>query len=233
MNFNFIFSNLDIIFLVVWIIFFIIVAVRFVRPLWVKNVSYTWLVLCAAALHLFYVIVVTWGQYHVWAIGSDLTRTLLSSPLPMEAPLPSILEWSRSYLNQPLGYFAYYAFGRFFLSVLILFAVAGLLFVVFKIVNKYRGGLGEHGPELLLVLMLISGWPGVLLLIPLALILAALFLILPRTVLGRFIQRESLDGTWEERRIYIEQAFLVATPLALLFARPLLAHFHLLAFLTV
>ena len=103
---GFIFSHLNIIVLGVWIVFFGVVLLRFVRPRLVKNISYKWLILAAVALHLFYVIFLTWGQYHIWAVASDFTRSLLSAPLPIEAPLPAILEWTRSYFTHPLGYFA-------------------------------------------------------------------------------------------------------------------------------
>lgn len=216
---NFIFANLNTIALGMWAVFFCFVLMRFIRPLWVKNVSYKWLILSAIGLHLFYVMFITWGQYHVWVVGSDFTRVLLTSPLPAEAPLPGILEWTRAYFDQPLGYFAYYAFGRFFLNIFILFSVTALLYVVFKIWERHRGGFGEHGPEILFVLLLISGWPGMVVLIPFGFILALTSFVLP------------LVST--RSPLSLEQAFLIVTPLTLLFARPLLTHFHLLTLLSV
>lgn len=216
---NFIFAHLNVIALGMWAVFFCVVLMRFMRPRWVKNVSYKWLVLGAIVLHLFYGAFVTWGQYHVWSAESDLSRVFLSAPLAAEAPLPNVLEWMRGYFDHPLGYFAYYAFGRFFLNILILFAVSGFLYAIFKVWNNYRGFLGEHGPELLFVLMLISGWPGVLVLVFLGFILALVSFALPVISI-----RNPLS---------LEQAFLIATPFALIFARPLLLHFHLLALLSV
>lgn len=211
---NFIFAHLDAFALGMWVIFFCVVLIRFLRPFWVKNISYKWLILGAVALHIFYAIFVTWGQYYVWAIGSDFTRALLASPLSTEAPLPNIFEWARAYLDGSLGYFTYYAFGRFFFKIILLFGVAGLFYAVFKLWNNYRKSLGEHGPELILILLLIAGWPGVFILIPLGLSIAALSF-------------GVLYGT-AGRRVHIEPSFLIATPLALLFARPLLDYFHIL-----
>lgn len=216
---NFIFAHLNAIALGMWAVFFCVVLVRSMCPLWVKNISYKRLILSAVALHVFYAVFVTWGQYHVWALGSDFTRSLLALPLPVEAPLPGIFEWTRAYFDQPLGYFAYYAFGRFFLNTLVLFAVALLLYVVFRIWDKRRGGFGEHGPEILFVLMLISGWPGMIVLILFGFMLALTSFALP------------LIST--RNPLSLERAFLIATPFVLLLARPILIHLHLLALLSV
>ena len=51
---NFIFSNLNVIVLGVWIIFWAIVAIRFFYPTWVKNISYIKLIGIAFLLNIFY-----------------------------------------------------------------------------------------------------------------------------------------------------------------------------------
>lgn len=212
---NFIFSHLNLFAMVIWMLFFSLVVIRFIRPLWVKNISYKWLILTAVMLHLFYGAFVTWGQHHVWATGSDFTKALLASPLSLDAPLPGFLEFMRPHF----GYFSYYALGRFFLNIFMLFSVSGLLYFFFKMGNKYNRRLGEHGPELLLVLMLIAGWPGVLLLIPFALFLSLASFILP----------------WVSSRnpIMLEGAFLIAVPFAFFLARPILSHFNLLGLISM
>lgn len=224
---NFIFSHLNAIMLFVWLIFFALVAMRFVRPLWVKNISYGWFVLAAIVLHLLYAGFVTWGQYHVWATGSDFTRVFLTAPLSPAAPLPAIFEWTRGYFDQPLGYFAYYAIGRFFLKVFVLFAFSGFFYFLFKIWNRYRRVFAPQGPELLLVLMLIAGWPGVLVLIPLGFFLSVLSFGLP----ARISTKVQPLGT--PPRISIEHMFLIATPFAVLFARLALAYLNVLPFVAL
>jgi len=207
MSLNFIFNHVYTIALAVWAGLFVLVAVRFVRPQWVKNISYGWLVVGMIFAHLFYGAFVTWGQYHVWATSSDYTMMLISAPLPAEAPLPSILEWSRPYFAGPLGYFAYYAFGRIWLKIIEVFVVAGFFYAIFKTWSFYRGGFLPQGPEILLALLLISGWSGILVLVPLGFALVFIFF-------GASLLK---NKTREIKPVHIEPSFLVATPVALVF----------------
>ncbi len=217
---QFIFAHLNAIALGMWIVFFVVVAVRFLRPLWVKNISYSSLVVGVIALHIFYAIFVTWGQYYIWATSSDFTRALLAAPLPPEAPLPAILEYVRHYFDGPLGYFAYYALGRFFLSVMVLFLVSGLFYAIIKFWNLRRKSFEAEGPEFLLLLMLIVGWPRVLVLIPLGFLTAILFSI---TNLMFF----------KKDKVSLLPAFLVATPIVLIGGNVILDLLHLYVLLNI
>lgn len=201
-------------------VFFCVVLVRFLRPLWVKNVSYRWLILGAVVLHIFYTVFVTWGQYHIWVTASEFTRALLALPLPGEAPLPTILEWVRPYFSHSLGYFAYYAFGRFFFSVIMLFVVTGIFYAIFKFLYVRRNNDEEQLPELLCVLMLIVGWPGIVVFIPLGFIIAILF---------------SLSALifFKKNQISLAPAFLFATPIVLIGAKTILAFLHLYPLLKI
>lgn len=217
---GFIFAHLNAITLAVWAVFFGIVLVRFLRPHWVKNISYKWLILSATALHLFFATFITWGQYHVWATSNDFTRALLAAPLPVEAPLPAILEWARQYFDGSLGYFAYYAFGRFFFSIVILFVVTGIFYTIFKFWHHRRNNFGAEGPELLCVLMLIAGWPGIIVLGPLGFAVAILFSV------GALV-------FFKKTQTSLLPAFFVVTPIALIAAKPLLDFLHLYALLKI
>ena len=168
---NFIFSNLNMIVLGIWMIFLIVVTIRFFRPAWVKNISFLKLSFVAIALNIFYGLFVTWGQYYVWANGSAVTKALLNLPLAKEVP---IFEWARPLFTNHLGYFSYYVWGRTWLDIFILFLISGGLYYIFKIWESRRGNFIEQGPEILLALMLISGYPGVLVLIPLGFVFAFL-----------------------------------------------------------
>lgn len=252
MALNFIFSHLNAIVLAIWLIFFAVVAVRFLRPAWLPRLSFGWLAVAAISLHLLFALFITWGQYHVWATGSDFTRVFLSSPLSPEAPLPGLFEWIRGYFEQPLGYFAYYVIGRFFLKVVALFMVSLLFYFLFKVWNKYRNIFAPHGPELLLALMLISGWPGILVLIPLGLVLSVLSFALPPIYtkvqpsynktstkveplyeVSPKVQPSGTQPSGTKARVSIEWAFLIATPLTLLFANSILAYSGILALLAI
>lgn len=217
---QFISPHLNTIALGIWIIFFFIVLVRFMRPRWVKNISYKWLMLGAVVLHIFYAVFVTWGQYHVWATGSDFTRILLASPLPLEAPLPVFLEYARSYFAGPLGYFAYYAFGRFFLNLIVLFFITGIFYAILKFGNLRRKSFGSDGPELLCVLLLIVGWPGIVVLIPLGFLIAIFFSIMALLF-------------FKKKQVSLLPAFLIATPLVLIGGKMILEILHLYALLSL
>lgn len=209
--------------LVMWVLFFAVIVVRFLRPVWVKNISYGWLVVAAIALHIFYGAFVTWGQYHVWAIASDFTRSLLSASLPIQAPLPGWLEWSRSFFEHPLGYFAYYVFGRIWFNLVELFVVAGFFYAIFKLWNTYRGGFLPQGPEILLILFLIAGFPGVLVLVPLSLVAAIVWFVFFSVV--SFAKTKRLEFQTKS----IEPVFLMLTPVALIFGNNILDKlFHIL-----
>ena len=211
---NFIFSHLNAITLGIWAIFFVVVLVRFIRPHWVKNISYVYLILIAIALHLFYAVFVTWGQYHLWSISSDFTRMLLAAPLPLEVPLPWMLEYVRSYFEGPLGYFTYYAFGHFFFNILVLFLVTGFFYAIFKFWDLRKNSFQTKEPELLCVLMLISGWPGVVVLVPLGFVFAIIY------SAGSLV-------FFKKDQTSLLPAFLFATPIALMGGETILGLFNL------
>ncbi|MEI8269893.1 MAG: hypothetical protein WCG45_00840 [bacterium] len=174
---NFIFSNLNTITLGIWIIFSLIIMVRFFRPAWVKNISYKKLLIYVIALKIVQFLFITWGQYYVWSSSTDFTRTLLDLPLSKEVPMPFLMEWLRPIMfENNLGYFLYYVWGRFWLYVFILFLLSLVVYILLRIWRDFRGGFSKDGPLLILILSLISGWPGVLVFIPLGFILAVLHL---------------------------------------------------------
>jgi hypothetical protein len=203
MKLNFIFSNLNAIVLGIWVLFLIVVAVRFFRPTWVKNISFPRLILIAVGMNIFYGLFVTWGQYHVWATASDFTRVFINSPLSPKVPFPVYLNWFRPLFAHHFGYFLFYILGRVWLNILFLFLVSGALYSLFRVWNFYRGGFLEQGPELLLILMLISGMPGLFVSIFLGFIFS-IFLFGFSYFKGNKI-------------VNIEPAFIFATLFALLF----------------
>jgi hypothetical protein len=208
---NFIFSNLNLIVLCIWVLFLTIVIIRFFRPLWVKNVSFSMLVIIAFFLNIFYGLFITWGQYYVWATGNIVSKTFVNSSLPKEVPFSSILEWARPLFENNLGYFLYYVLGRFWLYIFILFFISIFLYFILKFWNKYRGGFSPDGPLLILILMLIAGWPGILVLIPLSFIFS-IFYIIFNLLKGR-------------NSTNIEPAFIIATPIALILGKFILGFF--------
>ncbi|MBI5400878.1 MAG: hypothetical protein HZB12_02080 [Candidatus Yonathbacteria bacterium] len=212
---NFIFANIDTIAIAVWLAFFVLVVVRTLRPALVKNVSYKLFVGLALGLYLLYGVVATWGQYRAWATSSDISRALLASPLTSEVPFPSYLEWTRPLFDHTHGYFWFYSFQHFFLSTIALIIIVGL-FLLFLVVRSRTHPINfREGDIMLIVLaMLISGWPGVIVLLPIGLVSAILLSIVARIFYG-------ID------RITLPPAFLLAAPFALIFATPILTAIHL------
>lgn len=211
---NYIFANLNTITLIVWLVFFCIVAVRTLRPAFVRNISYGWLVVMAIKIHLLYGIVATWGQYLAWT-SNDMTRVFLSAPLSPEVPFPVYLEWVRPLFENTHGYFAFYSFQNFFLSTVALLIIVGLFFLFLFVRSRTNPINFREGDIMLVVLaMLISGWPGVVVLLPIGFICAVLLSIIARVL-------------YKVERIPLPPAFLLAAPIALLFAVPILTALNL------
>ena len=207
---NFIFSNLNAIILGIWVLFLMIVAIRVFKPSWVKNISYTKILFITVGLLIFYSLFVTWGQYYVWLKSSDMTRMLLNLSLPEQVPFPKFLEWARFLFKGSHGYFVFYVFGRIWLNIFISFFVSGFLYLIFKTWNHYKGSFSEKGPELLLVLMLISGFPGILVTIPLGFVLSIIAF--------------AVSFTKGIKEIKIEPYFVFATLISLLFTNIILSY---------
>jgi hypothetical protein len=225
MELNFIFSNLNVIILAVWVLFLLIVAIRFFRPVWMysnngfiskvifwfKNVSYKKLIISAFGLNILYGLFITWGQYYVWSISTDYVKSLVTLPLSKETPLPYLMEWTRPIFEKDFGYFLYYVLGRFWLYIIISFIISGFLYFIFKTWKSQHGNFRDDGPQLLLILMLIVGWPGILVLIPLGFILSILY-----SFMFYFKGKREVD---------IEPAFVVASFITLIFGNIVIRFF--------
>lgn len=199
---NFIFSNLNVIVLIIWLLFLIVVSIRFFKPTWVrsnnkilskiftelKNLSYLKLILIAIGLNVFYGLFVTCGQYYVWSV-SDPSGTYIQLP-----------------------YFMHYVWINYWMNISILFLTSGILYSFFKIWKFYRGGFLDNGPELLLILMLISHWPGIITMVSLGFIFAVMLSIF------------KLFYFKEKRIINIESAFILATFIVLPFGNLIVSY---------
>lgn len=204
----FILSNLNIIFLLIWVIFWVLVVFKYFKPHWINNISYFNLFLVSVGIHIFFGVLVTWGQYYVWANGSELTKLLLTLPVSPETPFPRLFLFIRPFFENSLGYFLYYVFGRVWLNIFLSFLISGALYLVFRVWNYYRVGFLKEGPLLLLILMLISGFPGVIVSVALGFTLSVLFF-------GVFYLRGI-------KTLTVEPIFIFSTILSLLFTNIIL-----------
>lgn len=204
--------------MVLWTLIALVALARYFDCSFFARISWRSLVVIAIVLHVVYGALLTWGQYMQWE-ASPLG--LLSQPLPKEAPLPWVMEWSRSSLEQPLGYFAFYAFGRFWTNILIVFGLAGFFAILLKLRAYYRPWNFKEGEIMAITLsVLVAGWPGSIVLLPLAFTFAIIFSIISSTFYG-------------VSRIYLTPAFLVAAPVALLFTAPILKFLKLYTLLKI
>lgn len=204
--------------LVIWAVFFIVVVVRILRPSWLKNISYWWLIGCAVAIHLLYGAAATLLTYFVWSTpmkdGSvnQMGHLFLTAPYPKEAPLPlDILEWTRPLLSGTHGYFVGSSFFHYFLSTIALLIVTGVFVGFFKMYKREHPAKFKEGDiEVIALAFLIAGWAGSIVLAPLSLIFAVILVIIKMVVKK------------EKSRVSISQAFIIAAPFAFVFAIPLL-----------
>ena len=219
---NILLSYPHIIALVMWIIIALVAVARYFKVSVFARASWGWLIAFTIAFHFGYAGLLTWGQYHVWAApGNDFGKSLLSSPLPTETPLPVLLEWVRPYLARPLGYFAFDVFMRFFLNIVILLCLAGLFALLLKLRARYRPiNFAESDISAIVLAVLVSGWPGVIVLIPLGFLCAILISIGMRVFRG-------------VERIYLPPAFLLVAPIAITWGIPILNYFHLYSLLKI
>lgn len=207
---NFIFSNINIIFKIILIIFWVVIFINYFQIKIFKNISIWKFVFVALGLHIFYGLFISWGQYHVWATSVDFTRFFVNTPLPKEVPMASIFEWSRPLFENNYGFYLFYIIGRFWTNIFISFLLSSFVFLIFKMWNSYRGGFSKNGPELFLVLMLIVGYPGILVLLPLGFIFSIF---------------NSLYFLYKkEKNIKIESSFLIASIFTLLFTNIILSY---------
>jgi hypothetical protein len=207
---NFIFSNVNAIKLGIYFVFLCVVAIRFFRPVWVKNISYIKLFFIVLGLNLFYVLFISWGQYYVWSTASDVSRAILNSPLPSQVPFSSYLEWMRPLFMGTHGYFLFYIFGRFWLNLFIALITSGVLYLIFRVWQNYKSSFLEEGPLVLLILMLISGYPSNLVMVPIGFILSVIVLII-----------SYFRGV---KNVVVEPFFIFATFFTLFFANIILSY---------
>lgn len=206
---NFLVSYVHVVGFVFWLIFSGALLLRYYKVSFVARVPWWALILTAVTLHLGYVALLGVVQYELWS-ASEFTKEFLVQPLAADVPLPGILEWSRSWFDGSLGYFSFYVLGRFALSLGILFAITLFCFSLLKLRAYYRPLNFKEGDIPALVLaILVSGWPGVVVLLPLGFIFAVLISFVVKIIYGK-------------ERIYLPPAFLIAAPIAFMFSEEIL-----------
>lgn len=211
---HFLAAYIHIIAMVVWALVSVAILLRYFKTPYIVQLPWWSIVVFVVFLHIAYVALVAVGQYELWA-ASEFTRDFLTQPLASDVPFPSILEWARPWFAGPLGYFSFYVLGRFVMSLAILFVLTLVCFGLLLIRAKYRPINFQEGDIAALTLaVLVSGWPGVIVLIPLGFIVAIAISIGSKILYG-------------SERTYLPPAFLIAAPVAFLFGVQILKALNL------
>lgn len=198
----------------VWVVVSALIVLRYFELSFMKRVPWWSLVVFVVLINILYVVFLGVGQYAMWS-ANEFTRAFLTEPLAGDVPLPWILESFRGWFSGPLGYFSFYVLGRFVWSLLILFGVALLAYALLVIRKHYRPSNFKEGDIGAIVLaVLVSGWPGVIVLIPLGFMIAVFVALIAKIFYGI-------------ERTYLPPAFLVAAPIAMVFGTEILKALNL------
>ncbi|MBT9171162.1 MAG: hypothetical protein DDT18_01531 [Actinobacteria bacterium] len=153
------------------------------------------LIVAALSFSALLAIVKTINQYYVWS-GNELSQLLLPP-------------------HQSIDYFVFYAFGRFWLGVLIGVAVSFLFYLFLKFLEKRQNRFFIEGETALgFLTALIVGWPNFVIFLPLVFISTVLIAIYRRLIL-------------KEPYTTLGYPFLLAAGLVLIFGKAIIAVLNL------
>lgn len=113
---------------------------------------------------ILYAAFLTFAQYLVWD-NNGLTRALLK--LPVEEKAMMSFGFLSKFFERDGGYYYFYVFARYWLIILISFAVAYLFYLLLRGLKKYKERFFIGGePELGFALAFLVGWPDFVLFLP-------------------------------------------------------------------
>ncbi len=121
---------------------------------------------------VFFATVITIAQYRMWN-ANDITRELITTPLGEEVPRMIIHAPISLFLDGRGGYYVFYAYTHFWVSLL-LSAFGALVFYGFFRVLQRRKPVAVGHEEVLLVsgMAFLTGWPNMIAFISLAFVFA-------------------------------------------------------------
>ena len=211
---DFFVAHIQVIAPIVWVLVALALILRYFKISFFSRVPWWGLAILVLCLHVGYTTFLSFGQYYMWS-SSEFTQSFLTQPLAEDVQFPLLLEWTRPWFSGPLGYFGFYVIGRFVLSLAFLIAFTTAVLGLLMLRRKYRPHNFQEGDIIALTLaVLVSGWPGVIVLIPLGFIIAILISVGGKVLYGI-------------ERIYLPPAFLLASPIAFIFGIKILTVLHL------
>ena len=129
--------------------------------------AYRKLLFAACAFRILYAILLTIGQYILWA-NNALSKIFLGSPLMAPKDIQLVPAWLSWLFNGDKGYFIFYALSRFWLSALLSIGIAFIWFLFLKSLERHRERFFDTGEVALgLLAALVVGWPTVVVFVPL------------------------------------------------------------------
>ena len=150
------------------LLFFVYAAENFLerkgkaRPRFFNKI-YRLLPIVLTFFYVFYASIETIAQYYVWS--HDSFSKLFLPP------------------HQNLSYFLFYSFGRFWLNIILAITASFVFYFLLKFLRKYRERFFKEGEtELGLISALISGWPGIVIFIPLVFVITVILSTIRLTV---------------------------------------------------
>ncbi len=201
-----------------WLAYFGSLLAYFKKEWLGKFLNFKVLLITILAFRVFYAGIVSIMQYYVWS-GDEFTKALVNSPISSEVPLSDFFHKNLSFiLDSRLGYFVFYAWGHFWVNVLLIITMSSVFYIFLKALKKYSDRFFNEGElELGFILALVVGWPNFIIFIPLVFI-AVIFVSIFRGLYFR------------EAYTTLGVPMLIATPTTMIFGSYLIKLLQLTVF---
>ncbi|RJQ26050.1 hypothetical protein C4565_07480 [Candidatus Parcubacteria bacterium] len=155
--------------IVLWVIFLFACVRYFLRKKFIAReslLSFRNLIIYAIGGRIAHAGLLMYLQYSLWNEGG-MGSYFLTAPLSKDLPIDGMKYFGWLFTNK-FGYFLFYSWGRFWLSVIISIFVAYIFYIFLKLLKKRTERFFEEGEvELGFLSALIVGWPLFVIFVPL------------------------------------------------------------------
>lgn len=128
---------------------------------------YWFIIFAYIGFRIIFALFLSVSQYSVWT-GSEFTEIFINSPLDPVTPstfITNLLPWL---FESPLGFWAFYSWGRFWYNIFILLMATFAFWAFLKVLKRHKERFFDIGEvELGFLAALLAGWPGFIIFIPL------------------------------------------------------------------
>lgn len=183
----------------------------------ISKISYKSLIWIVLVFKVAYASLETFGQYYVWK-SSEFTKLFLD---PKTVDFNILKEFSGKLFwafNNRLGYFIFYSWGRFWMTIVVSLLAAAAFYLFLLFLKKYKERFFEEGEvELGFLLALTIGWPNFI-----AFLFAAFLSVILVSAIRMIFFKEFYTT--------LGAPFLLAALAALVFGNYFINFFNLMAF---